>query len=388
MRLPCIDGDHLLKRYLLLIIIIILFATVSSLSATDLDGWILGNYPMALPLSKGKIEASLDYQIINDSVDVLGVRKDEYEKLSSVDRATAPGDLWGVRLMFNYGLFKNTTLMSSFQYRSQDYGFDAVGIKTFDLSLKQSLFNENDLHFPNLAFDVGLRFNSAESIIYNDQSELNAIVQRLSPGTNIRIRIDENFVWFDQEINGDQFSFGARRQGRPDPQVIIRDLWDFSSYVRLTIGRNWNRFFPNLFVEYGYTEISSEVDTTFTEYIPDEFKDDLPRFPIDLSRSENYVKAGMSLQIKLPFRTLFQLEYDYLKLYRGDNLDYMDNNSIIKMDISYFSTPKLVFNIGGIYFERQLNGEIPLLYNRYTQTTFDHPYGYVHIGLTYFFDIL
>ena len=342
---------------------------------------------MALPLSKGKIEASLDYQIINESVDLLGLREDEYEKLSSADRATAPGDLWGVRLKFNYGLFKNTTLMSTSQYRSQDYGFDAIGIKTIDLSLKQSLFKGNAIWFPNLALDAGLRFNSAESIIYNDQSELNAIVQRMSPGTSIRIRLDENFVWFDQEINGDQYSLGARRQGRPDPEVTIRDLWDFSSYIRLTGGRIWGWFFPNLFVEYGHTEISSKIDTTLTEYIPGQFQDDLPSFPIDLSRSENYIKTGISLHIKLPFKTLFQLEYDYLKLYQGDDLDYMDYNNIIKTDISYFPTPNLAFSIGGIYFERQLNGEIPFLYNKYTQTTFDHPYGYAHIGFTYFFDI-
>jgi hypothetical protein len=347
---------------------------------------------MALPLLKGKIETGLDYQIINESVDVLGVKEDEYKRLSSLDRATAPGDLWGVRLLFNYGLFKNTTLMSSFQYRSQDYGFDAMGVKTFGFALKQGLFNGNDLWFlnsglPNMAFDAGFRFNSAAAIFYNDQDELNAIVQRLSPGTNIKIRIDEYFVWFDQEINGNQFSLGVPRQGRPDPQITIGDLWDFSSYARLTCGRIWDRFFPNLFFEYGYTKISSKIDTTLMEYIPDNFEDDLPGFPIGLSRSENYIKTGISLHIKLPFKTLFRLEYDYLKLYRGDNLDYMDDNNIIKTDISYFPIPTLAFNIGGIYFERQLNGEVPFLYNKYTQTTFDHPYGYVHIGLTYFFDI-
>jgi hypothetical protein len=342
---------------------------------------------MARPLSKGRIEAAFGYQIINETIDVLGVREDEYERLSGVDRATAPGDLWGIHLLFNYGLLKNTTLISSFQYRSQNYGFDTIGIKTIDLALKQGLFSVDDLSFPNLAFDAGFRFNSAAAIVYNDQNELNAIVQRLSPGTNIGIRIDEYFVWFDQEINGNQFSLGAQRQGRPDPQISIDDLWDFSSYARLTYGRIWDWFFPNLFFEYGHTKISSKIDTTLMEYIPDDFEDDLPEFPIELSRSENYIKTGLSLHIKLPFKTLFRLEYDYLKLYREDNLGYMDDNNIIKTDISYFPIPTLAFNIGLIYFERQLNGEIPFLYNKYTQTTFDHPYGYVHIGLTYFFDL-
>jgi hypothetical protein len=349
------------------------------------NGWIVGNYPTALPLLKGKIEVGLDYQRINETIDILDVRENDYAKLNSADRATTPGDLWGVRLMLNYGLFDRTTLISSFQYRHQDYGFDAMGIKTVDLAVKQGLLDGRDRWFPGLALDAGIRFNWAAATLYNDQKEINAIVQRMSPGTNVKIRIDQNFVWFDQEFDDGRISLGTRRQGRPDPQVSIGDLKDFSSYMRLTGGKIWGHFFPNLFIEYGHTEISSNVDTTLTEYIPEDFHDDLPRFPIELSRSENYIKSGMGLSIKLPFKTLFQLEYDYLKLYRDDNLGYMDDNNIIKADISYFVSPALVLHLGGIYFERQLNGEVPFLYNKYTQTTFDHPYGYANIGLIYYF---
>jgi hypothetical protein len=374
-----------LKPTLSFIIIILLLATASLAHPADLNGWLLGDYPMALPLLKGKIEIGLDYQRINESIDVLNVRKDEYEKLSSADRATTPGDLWGVQLMLNYGLFNRTTLMSSFQYRHQDYGFDAIGIKTLDLALKQGLLDGRDGWFAGLALDMGIRVNWASEMLYNDQNEINAIVQRMAPGTNVGIRIDQNFVWFDQDVNAGRISLGAPRRGRSDPQVSIGDLKDFSPYVRLTGGKIWGRFFPNLFIECGHTEISSNIDTTLTEYIPENFQDDLPRFPIELSRSENYIKTGMGLYIKLPFKTLFQFEYDHLKLYRGDNLGYMDDNNIIKSDISYFVTPALGFHLGGIYFERQLNGEVPFLYNKYTQTTFDHPYGYAHMGLTYFF---
>ena len=275
--------------------------------------------------------------------------------------------------------------MSSFQYRHQDYGFDAIGIKTLDLALKQGLLDGRDGWFAGLALDMGIRVNWASEMLYNDQNEINAIVQRMAPGTNVGIRIDQNFVWFDQDVNAGRISLGAPRRGRSDPQVSIGDLKDFSPYVRLTGGKIWGRFFPNLFIECGHTEISSNIDTTLTEYIPENFQDDLPRFPIELSRSENYIKTGMGLYIKLPFKTLFQFEYDHLKLYRGDNLGYMDDNNIIKSDISYFVTPALGFHLGGIYFERQLNGEVPFLYNKYTQTTFDHPYGYAHMGLTYFF---
>jgi len=34
---------------------------------------------------------------------------------------------------------------------------------------------------------------------------------------------------------------------------------------------------------------------------------------------------------------------------------------------------------------RQFNGEIPYLYNTYTQSTFDHKYGYVRFGIGYRF---
>ncbi len=355
--------------------------------ASAAQGWILRDYPIALTLPRRQLEAGLAYQMINDTIDLFGVKAEEYDKLSSADRATAPGDLWGARLLLNYGLFRRTTLMSTFDYRNQDYGYDSLDIRTFDLSLKQGLI-DNDKRRWRLALVAGVCFNSAGEAGYDNQTEINAIIRRIAPDTPVSIRIDPNFVWFDQTSEGgDQVSLGVRRQGRPDPKVTIDDMQDLSTYMRLTGGWDLGRFFPNLFVEAGHTEIETIVDTTLTEYVPADFQDRMPAFPKDLSRSENYVKAGLGLHLKLTRNLSVVLAYHHLKLYRDEGLDYMDNNNIYKVDVNYQVTPALVINMGGIYFHRQLNGEIPFLYNQFTQTTFDHPYGYAHMGLTYFFNL-
>jgi hypothetical protein len=48
-------------------------------------------------------------------------------------------------------------------------------------------------------------------------------------------------------------------------------------------------------------------------------------------------------------------------------------------------TPSLVFTIGGVWSRHQLNGQIPFLYNEFSQYRFDRNYGYAHAGLTFLF---
>ena len=74
-----------------------------------------------------------------------------------------------------------------------------------------------------------------------------------------------------------------------------------------------------------------------------------------------------------------------MRFFRDDALDYLDSNSILGLDFNWYVTDRLVFTIGGELYHRQLNGIIPFLYNEYTQTTFDHTYGRMNLGIAYLF---
>ena len=117
--------------------------------------------------------------------------------------------------------------------------------------------------------------------------------------------------------------------------------------------------------------------------VPEKYKDRFPELPLDLSRNEYYYKVGLSLFFRTPYKTLTHIEYSSLKIKRKKELNFIDYNHILKGSIGYFLNKRTILSFSGTYLHRQFNGEIPFLYNKYTQTTFDHPYGWIQFGITY-----
>lgn len=360
---------------------------VSPVFAGDLGGSLLRDYPVALTLPHLRLEFTADYLLMNDTVDIFDVRESRISEVAKPYRAATLGDMQGFRAMLNYGLLERTTLHSLYQYRDLDFGLDSAKVHTAEFSVKQSLQNENESAFPLLAIDAGVRFNGSEDQVFDTDGEINALIDRLDPANRVDVRVDPAMVWFDRRVNGNSYSLGVSRMGRPNPQISTADTYDVTPYLRLTGGRIYGWFFPNVYLEYGHSFIESKVDTTLDQYIPASLHASLPALPLDLSREEDYVKAGVNLLIKLPYRALLRFDYTYYRFFRGDDLDYMDYNHTFQADLNLYLRKWIILNVGGTYYDRQLNGIIPFLYNEQTQTTFDHAYGVVHAGLTFLFDV-
>ena len=172
---------------------------------------------------------------------------------------------------------------------------------------------------------------------------------------------------------------------KADPQISVEDMQDYTWYLRLTLGYPEKIFYPNIFLEAGYTRIDTRLDTNLTDMIPQSYKSYLPDFPIDLGRTERYLSAGFSFFLQTPFDTITHLEYEYKRIYRDKGLDYIPDNHIARGEIAYLLTQNVILHLGATLLYRQFNGEIPFLYNKYTQTTFDHPYGWMEFGVRYLF---
>ena len=317
-----------------LTIALILVSVSARLSfAEDLGGSVLRDYPVSLTIPEGRFEVSLDYLMANSTTDRLGLPS---------DNASGAGDLQGVRLLADYGLQRRTTLMSAWGYRDLEFGLDSLRILSADLSFKRNLILRGHGWVPKLALDVGIRF--------------------------------------DQTAGGDEMLLDGDANDNWSGPLAIDDLQDFTPYARLTAGQIWGRLFPNLFLEYGH----SVIDGRATRSVPDPANG----FSDDLSRSEDYVKAGLSVWVKFPYKALLHLEYDYIKLFRDGSLDRVDDNQLIKADFNYYLTPTVVFNIGGGWSQHRFNGQIPFLYNEFSQPSFDHGHGYAKVGLTLLFGSL
>jgi hypothetical protein len=78
---------------------------------------------------------------------------------------------------------------------------------------------------------------------------------------------------------------------------------------------------------------------------------------------------------------IVEFSYEYDKFDRDDELGYIDFNHVINIGFSKVITKNLLFFVNGKLLYRQFNGEIPYLYNQYTQTSYDHKYGYTQMGI-------
>jgi hypothetical protein len=317
----------------LLVLITILLAVgrpAGSALAQDLGGSVLRDYPVALTIPRGRLEISLDYLLANPTTDAVGLPNNG-EK--------GAGDLRGLQLFANYGIQRRTTVMSAFAYRDLEFGLDSMPIISADLALKRNLILRGHGWVPILALDGGVRF--------------------------------------DATTGGDEMLLDAKLDNGRSARLAIGDQQDVTPYARLTAGQIWGHFFPNLFLEYGHSVIDAKAKLSGQDSGTD--------FTNDLSRNEDYLKSGLSLLVKFPYVALLHLEYDYIRLFRDHDLDLVDDNQFVKADLNFYMTPSVVFNIGAGWSQHQFNGQIPFLYNAYSQNRFDQSYGFVQVGFSVLF---
>lgn len=315
-------------------IVALLLLAAPAWGAQDLGGSVLRDYPAALTLPRGRLELDLDYLAMPSDLDPF-----DFTEGDSAAPAIRLGEMSGLRLMADYGLLRRTTLMVRLQYRDLEFGLGSPGIKSLDVGFRQNLIDKRDPSIPKVAVDVGGRWNGADDLAFDG-------------------------------------ALGAAGPGR----FAMNDASDWTAWTRLTTGWIWGWFFPNLFAEYGYTRIQGDGTWTAAG------SEGAAGVPVAMDRSEHYLKAGASLWIKFPYRALLHLEYDFVYLFRDEGLSYMQYNNVAKLDVNFYVTPSFIVNVGGAYLQRQFNGEIPLLYNAYTQTAFHRDYAYYYAGVTYLFD--
>lgn len=169
--------------------------------AVDLGDSLLRDYPVSLTLPKKRVEISLDYARIDDSLFSDKTRPANAHYLNS-----GPEETNGGRILLNYGLFDRTTLQTGFLYRNLDYGPDDLEVASFDISVKQNLSDRMFGWFPFIAMDAGLRTNYTDDLAYHD-------------------KIDDKTL-----------------------------------FIRLTGGEIFGNLFPNAYLEYGFTDIDATAD--------------------------------------------------------------------------------------------------------------------------------
>lgn len=363
-------------RYCLILILLAAANWPAAARAEGPSGAILRDYPAPYFLVPRQVEVAADYLVMNEAVDFFNLRNREMDSVASDLRSASLGDLEGVRLLVNYGLFARTNLHAEYARRRIEMGVAAFEIDTAELSLRQGVPLPRTAHGLALAVEGGARGNRADDLRFTRIQDIDRYVRRIDPDVTVAETASHVII---TTADGTVFSPKA---GKPPLDVELLEMGDRTLFLRLLFGGSFGRLAPGAFLEYGHTSIDTRIDSNVAAFVGGSVAEEVAgHFPLDLDRDESYWKAGVQAAWSVLDELTLHLVYEYLRLGRQAGLDAAGDNHIVKADLSWFFAPHLGINLGGVYYRRQFNGVIPFLYNRFSQATFDHDYGVLTLGL-------
>ncbi|MDT8420823.1 MAG: hypothetical protein RQ754_10370 [Desulfuromonadales bacterium] len=343
------------------------------------------NYLTGMTLDSRSFEVSLDLLQMNETIDLFDFRDSRIDDVNVSSGTNTLGDLRGGRLMASYGLSDSVMVTSRYAYRQLDVSIYDYEIDSYELGLTKR-FGSGPGTGGYSFLSIGCRYDVAGDYRTADIDEINQLVRRINSDLSVTSRpgrvelSDGNITISSPLVNSD----GTLK----DPLTVnLHDNYDYTFYIRSGIGTSWRNITLSLFGEFGYSEIRGSLGQNFALYGVDDTVAGLADYDPGFDRNETYGKAGIDIQVR-PFADCFaNFIYYYQLMTRDSDLDYIDYNHILQGELVYRFNELVAVNLGAEYFYRQFNGAIPLLYNEYTQTTFDHDYAVVHGGLTFTFDL-
>jgi hypothetical protein len=342
----------------------IIYAT---LNASDTIQYAVTDKHAFLPNPK-QLNLSVHYNKVDNDIDVLNLKSTE-----SIDASYGEiGDLQGFGIKLRYAFNDSIAVFAKYEQDSIEYSSQTLDNERIDIFIKYNLSNI-------VTFDFGFLHNGAKNLDIKNEAMLNGMIHKLSPTSNIHI--DDGVIY----KNNDKFVL-YENGNKIYPYITINNAQDNSFYFRLLKAKRFSE--QTLFDFYAgvkFTQIDGEIslepssnsiiESTFEKY------QDLA----DLSRTEITYDIGLNLSYSFFTTFFFEFNYQFDYSNRDSSLDYITSNHTIKSYIGSKIFDNSMIYIGGQAMYRQFNNEIPYLYNKYSQTTFDHKYGYAEIGFNYYF---
>ena len=326
------------------------------------------------PLAEKKIKIKVNYNRINDTIDVLNIKEKE---LGSANVGTI-GDASGFDLSLGYGIAHQSALYYNFEYLSVNYGDTKLKNKKHDIFTKINLSHYINNLIYAFSIDLGLTYNSADDLDLRSISLLNSMIQKIRPGTNIEF--DGNGITYK-----DSALYIFDQNGFIVPFIKIANMSDLSFYLRTVGAIEFQNSALHLYAGIKTTSIDSKI--TLEPSNVDLIASALEEFgDINLKRDEKTIFTGFNYAHSYN-DFLFEAGYEYLKIFgRDSKLNEINDNHIFKGAISKQIDDNFRVFIAGKAMLHQFNGVIPYLYNEYTKHKYDKKYGYAKVGFIYTFD--
>ena len=321
----------------------------------------------AFMMKKGKSIVTLEYQKLNDTLDFFNIKNQELG--DSASEYGSIGDMDGVKISGTYGYKENLTLNGNLKREYITYGDGTLINNRFEIFGKYNiLYNE----FSNtaLSVDFGGIINKGENLKYGNTELLNRLGHKISNDFSLIEKKKQFYIV--KSSSGDYLKLNEH------PYLYINNMIDKNLYLKLiTENRFASNSYLSFFAKYQYTTIDTKI--TANKELINKANEQGYTLNKDLGRDETALDLGFNIMSGTNY--IFEFEYYWTRLYRDKGLGYVGYNHTINLDILKPLNKKWFIYMGGKIMYRQFNGDIPYLYNRYSQTTFDHKYGFARFGI-------
>jgi len=317
-----------------------------------------------------KVGINLEYILLNDTVDVLNLKDKEFDAKTS----NAIGDLSGEKIGLTYGF--NDTLMMRYNLSRQnlEYNNNKMNNTKNEFFVRKNFLQNDKKNFSGISLDVGAISNQLGNYYISNIDDINEVSKRYYVDKSYKLQKSNGNLYAVSENSSTALSY--------QPWVGIEDTNDMNFYFRAITGLNTENDMIDIFLGVKKTKISNKL--VANKELVDVAKSHNIEIEKDLSRSEINYFAGFSGRHQWDFLGIEYL-YKYDRFQRDSGLDYVNFNHTVDITFDWQLEENLFLYMGGRAMYRQLNGEIPYLYNQYSQTTYDHEYGYSKFGLIYNF---
>ncbi len=339
------------------------------------------------------------YLKMNDTLDVLNIKESEFG--TSTANYDSLGDMDGYEFELRYGISDSLMIDYTRTNENLSYGENELNNTRDELFLRYNFLNSKMSLFNGISVDVGYIKNSAKDIYIRNIDDINSMLDKVAKdeGVDYDMKIEPHpivntvYPYVINDYTNDPSNPTMLGNGLElTPYFSSEDLEDDSKYIRLLANITQSNLITDFFIGYKKTNISTFVDSSLHYETDISLQNELNSRNITpykiLNRDEEMIFAGVNFSIDNPKNGMaYELCYEYDTIIRDNGLDYRDYNHIIKAHISKVIDKNLLLTIGGKIMMTQFNGQIPYLYNKYSQTSFDHKYGYMNVGLSYKFNI-
>ena len=315
-------------------------------------------------LFKNQKIINLEYQVVNDDVDIFGIKDKKEKEIGNVEDSF--GDLEGQKIEIFYGINDNYAI---------DLLYNKQEIEIFDETLKRDFVCGKlkrvlvDSGEEKLIVAIGFEKNKIEDFDFKNQPTIGKMLSKFSKNTSLSNNILTK-------------SDGSKYYLSQMPYFKLSNMEDSSHLIYLAKATIYQDFRYDYYFGFKQTHIKSNIklmpqDNTYFLSITKE------PLNLDLSRDEYRYFYGIVGDYGFE-NFIVEAEYKRDKIFRSEGL-----NDYWQIDSFNFSAAypyeNYVFYTGFTYLKNQFAAEIPVFYNEITQSTFDKEYGLVYFGGSYLF---